>query len=54
MIIFCRGSRPIEARDKCAEKMDWRYGGENDFLIFKCSVKDLNTNFGRHALPPYE
>lgn len=34
--------------------MHWRYGGENDFLIFKCGVKDLNTNFGSYALPPYE
>lgn len=52
--IFQDELQAIEARDQCAEKMHWRYGGENDFLIFKCAVKDLNTNFGSYALPPHE
>lgn len=55
--IFQDEQQAIQVRDKCKEKLHWRYGGENEFLIFKFNVNDLNINFvknGGYALPPYD
>lgn len=55
--IFQNASDAIRVRNECKVTMNWRYGGDNAFKIFKLKAKDMNVNlFERYhsVRPPNE